>query len=370
MGEATSKSQHIARALLSPSASHELMQVYLARGILATTAIEGNTLSEEEVRGVLEGTLKLPPSREYLQREVENVLAAYNDAYREILDDPSRPMSVDWLCRFNERILRDLELDAEVVPGEIRTDSVVVGRYRAVPAADAEYLLQRLCDWLNSSDFEAPENEPELGPPLVLIKAMVAHLYLAWIHPFGDGNGRTARLLELQILLGAGFPAPACQLLSNHYNLTRSDYYRRLDEASRSHDEMGFLIYAARGFFDQLNEQLETVSRRQFVDRWEQFIYQTLGSRTSPSEHRRLRVALALSERFHLTSEPVLAREIAGLTAELAGAYATKTGKTLTRDLNALKQLGLIAEEGRGLVPTTWKIQGLWPEVEVGVLFT
>ncbi|MGH2985481.1 MAG: Fic family protein [Solirubrobacterales bacterium] len=368
LGKATSKSQHIARALLDPEASRELMEVYLARGVLATTAIEGNTLSEEEVRGVLEGTLKLPPSREYLQREVENVLAAYNDAYGEILADPAAPMTVDWLCRFNERILRDLELDEGVVRGEIRTGSVVVGRYRAVPAADAEYLLQRLCDWLNGSDFDAPGDQPELGAPLAITKAMVAHLYLAWIHPFGDGNGRTARLLELQILLRAGFPAPTCQLLSNHYNLTRTEYYRRLDEASRARDEMGFLVYAARGFVDQLKEQLETIFVRQFADRWEQFVYQTFGGATSPSEHRRIRVALELSRRSSATGEPVLSKEIPQLSPELARAYATKTGKTLTRDVNALKQMGLIAARGRGLVPTTSKIQGLWPEVEGGVL--
>ena len=369
LGEAKSKSQHIARALLSPEASRELMQVYLARGVLATTAIEGNTLSEEEVRDVLEGRLELPPSREYLQREVENVLAAYNEAYDEIRAEPSTPMTVAWLRRFNERILRGLELEESVVPGEIRTRSVVVGPYKAVPASDAEYLLERLCEWINGTDFDAPEAQPELAAPLAIVKAVVAHLYLAWIHPFGDGNGRTARLLELQILLRAGFPAPTCQLLSNHYNLTRTEYYRRLDEASRRQDEQGFLLYAIRGFVDQLREQLEAIWQRQLADRWEQFVYQTFGARASESENRRLKVVLAISARFRETSEPVLPREVPELSPELAGAYATKTGKTLTRDLNAIKQRGLLEQQGRGLVPTTSQIQGLWPEVQAGILF-
>lgn len=54
-----------------------------------------------------------------------------------------------------------------------------------------------------------------------IFKAVVAHLYLAWIHPVGDGNGRTARLVEFQILLSSGVPSPAAHLLSNHYNQTR-----------------------------------------------------------------------------------------------------------------------------------------------------
>lgn len=369
LGEAKSESQHIARAVLAPDASHELMQVYLAKGVLATTAIEGNTLSEEEVRAMLEGDLHLPPSREYLQREVENVLAAYNDAYNELLASPGTPLTPDWFGRFNERILRGLELDEGVVPGEIRTGSVVVGRYRAVPAEDAQFLLDRLCEWLEGSDFDAPQGQPELAAPLAIIKAIIGHLYLAWIHPFGDGNGRTARLLELQILLKAGFPAPVCQLLSNHYNLTRAEYYRQLDAASRTGSELDFLTYACRGLVDQLAEQLESIWQRQFADRWEQFVYQTFGGRTSASAHRRLRAVLAVSERFRESGEPVPARDIPTLTSELAAAYATKTGKTLTRDLNTIVEMGLVRRTGKGLAPADDQIQGLWPELEGGVLF-
>lgn len=68
---------------------------------------------------------------------------------------------------------------------------------------------------------------------MAILKAIAAHLYLAWIHPF-DGNGRTARLMELRLLLAAGVTTPATHLLSNHYNLTRGEYYRQLDAASRT----------------------------------------------------------------------------------------------------------------------------------------
>ena len=49
-GEAVSKCEHLAGVALSPTAASELMQVYLAKGALATTAIEGNTLTEAEAR--------------------------------------------------------------------------------------------------------------------------------------------------------------------------------------------------------------------------------------------------------------------------------------------------------------------------------
>src|SRR5690349_8362317 len=69
LGECQSKCDHIARVPLRPNTAQELLRLYLAKGVLATTAIEGNTLSEEEVVRHLEGKLDLPPSRQYLATE-------------------------------------------------------------------------------------------------------------------------------------------------------------------------------------------------------------------------------------------------------------------------------------------------------------
>jgi Fic family protein len=370
LGEAKSKSQHVGRALLSPKAASELLQVYLAKGMLATTAIEGNTLSEQEARQILAGTLDLPPSREYLEREIENVLTAYNVARKELLDTPDLPFTVKRLREYNRLILDGLELEEDVVPGEIRTHSVVVGSYRAAPAEDAEFLLERLCDWLNGDEFDAPSSWPQLGASLAIVKAVVAHLYLAWIHPFGDGNGRTARLLELQILLSAGFPVPTCQLLSNHYNQTRSEYYRQLAISSKDRNGvLSFITYAVQGFVDQLREQLDVIWKQQFQDRWAQFVYQSFGERRSETDNRRLRLVLDLSREFHATEKPVSKRGIRDLSPRLAAAYATKTEKTLSRDINAIRGLGLLRQEQGGWVPADEAIRGLQPPAVDGVLW-
>jgi Fic family protein len=370
LGEAKSKCQHVGRALLSPAAAGELLQVYLAKGMLATTAIEGNTLSEDEVRRILDRTLELPPSREYLEREIENVLAAYNLGRKELLDSPDLPFSVERLCEYNRLILDGLELEKGVVPGKIRSHAVTVGPYRAVPAEDAEFLLARLCEWLNSAELDAPPDAPRLAAPLAIVKAIVAHLYLAWIHPFGDGNGRTARLLELQILLSAGFPVPTCQLLSNHYNQTRSEYYRQLAISSRARNgTLSFIAYAAQGFVDQLREQLDVIWKQQFQDRWAQFVYQSFGERRSETDNRRLRLVLDLSREFHATGKPVSKRGVRDLSPRLAAAYATKTEKTLSRDLNAIRGLGLLRQEQGGWVPADEAIRGLQPPAVDGVLW-
>src|SRR5215216_5552812 len=72
LGEAWSKCDHIAAVPLQPWIANQLHSVYLAKGAHATTQIEGNTLSEDEVRLRVEGDLELPLSQEYLGTEIDN----------------------------------------------------------------------------------------------------------------------------------------------------------------------------------------------------------------------------------------------------------------------------------------------------------
>ncbi|HEV7771892.1 MAG TPA: Fic family protein [Conexibacter sp.] len=373
LGEASARSGHVGRALLRPDVAEDLLRVYLVRGALASTAIEGNTLSEEEARLVADGSLRLPPSREYLGQEINNVIGAFNEIRAEVFDhdgepDGDVPITVEQIKRWNRQALADLEVGEDVVPGEIRTHSVVVGTYRGAPAGDCEHLLERLCAWLNAGDFSS--DDPRLRAPLAIVKAVFAHLYLAWIHPFGDGNGRTARLLELQILLSSGFAIPTTQLLSNHYNATRTEYYRQLDLASRSQSPIDFVHYAVEGFVDELYAQLDRIWSMQYADRWEQFLYESFGEVRTDSERRRLRLVKDLS-RASIVGDGSLGplprlrsvprHEIRHLSPQLAELYAGKTERTLSRDLEELIERDLIWRSDDGYRPASDRVLAFMP---------
>ena len=90
-----------------------------------------------------------------------------------------------------------------------------------------------------------------------VIEAIVVHIYIAWIHPFEDGNGRTARLLEFYLLLRAGVPNIASHILSNHYNDTRAEYYRQLNYASETGDLKEFIQYVLLRFRDGLEKVIQ-----------------------------------------------------------------------------------------------------------------
>jgi Fic family protein len=369
LGEAASKSDHVRRALLRPEVATDLLNVFLVKGALATTAIEGNTLSEEEARQVFEDQLTLPPSKEYLAREIRNVLSAFDGIRDEILPDAAdADLTVEKIKLYNRLVLDGLPVDDDVEPGEIRKHSVVVGRYRGAPAEDCEYLLERLCEWMSSEAFKAPEDHPELAPPLAILKAVLAHLYLTWIHPFGDGNGRTARLLELHVLLASRFPQPVTQLLSNHYNQTRGEYYRQLDKTS-SDGPNGFLLYAVEGLVEELRAQLDRIWAMQYVDRWEQYLHQRFGETRTDGQRRQLRLVKDLSKAsiqgvpHHPLPrlKPIPKGELRRLSPALAEAYASKTERTLTRDLNALERNGLIRRWEDGWVPNSDSVLAFMP---------
>jgi len=346
LGEAASKCEHISRVPLRPATAQALHRLYLAKGAAATTAIEGNTLSEAEVLMAVEGRLVVPPSKQYLKQEVENIIAACNGIGANLRDGSLPTLSPDLLCNYNHQVLEKLPLRDSVEPGRLRSHSVVVGNvYRGAPARDCPFLLERLCEWLNGPDFQAPENAPPgMDTVYAILRSVVAHLYLAWIHPFGDGNGRTARLLEFHILLSAGVPSPAAHLFSNHYNQTRAEYYRQLDHASKSGgDIVPFLGYAVRGFVDGLREQLETIWSQQWDMVWRNFVHEKFQNRNSPSDIRQRHLALDLGD----AGEWVEPGKIAELTPRLAKAYAGKTAKTIQRDLNALAEMELLTREGR-----------------------
>jgi len=362
LGEIRSKCEHIAGVPLPISMGDQLYQLYLARGIQATTAIEGNTLSEQQVRQQIEGKLQLPPSVAYQGREVENILIACNTILEDVIAGKPAKLTVGHIKIFNGLVLAGLPVKEGVVPGEIRKIPVAVGSYRGAPAEDCEYLLERLCLFLNAEQ----ERETSLDRlSLSVLLAITAHLYLAWIHPFGDGNGRTARLVEFLLLLNGGVPAPAAHLLSNHYNKTRPRYYQELDRASGSGGEvMPFLLYALQGFVDGLRGQLEDIRHFQHRVMWRDYVREILQSegntRSVEVRARQQLLVVALSER----EQPVAPAEIKLLTPEIAQAYARKTPKTVSRDLNALRELELIEIGRSGVRARTEKILSFLPPMK------
>ncbi len=343
LGEANAICKALIGTPLPPDLAEGFYGLALDKGAHATTAIEGNRLTEPQVAGIRAGTYEAPPSQEYQQIEVENVINAF--AYIDVLlieEDPTPEITREQICNLNLMLLSGTEHDADAVPGQVRDHSVVVADYRGAPPRDCEYLLDQLACWLESPDFRS--DNPEVAFAFTVLCAIYAHLYIAWIHPFGDGNGRTARLLEFLILARSGaVPLLAAHLLSNHYNETRDRYYRELSIASRSQDAHGFVRYAVEGFVVELRGQLAQVHEAHFDRLWRDFVNEVLDRRAATKARERQRTLVLTMPKDRALRIDELQTE---LDNELARQYLERAPITIVRDLKALEACGLVRRSG------------------------
>lgn len=361
MGEAMSKCQHLAGVPLKPARAKEMGAVYLARGVQATTAIEGNTLTETEVEQIVaEGTAHLGKSRQYQEREVQNVLAAIRDLDQSLRSGMKLPITRERLEKLNFQLLDGIPDEPEVVPGKLRDHNVHAGKYLAPRWQDVPELVDRFVRWLaelrSGVSPAAPEGDRFTN---AVLAAMLAHLYLAWIHPFGNGNGRLARLVEVQILSESGVvPIVATNLLSDFYNKTRDHgYYRALDAAQR--DVSFFIRYALEGFLDELRAQIEVVKQENIEIHWESYVYEVFrGMPDTETRTRQRELALSMPE-----DRWIAAKDATELTPRLARLYTKVGERTPTRDLNDLWKLDLVQKEKRRYRARRSVIQAFIPPI-------
>ncbi|MBW4437597.1 MAG: Fic family protein [Pleurocapsa minor GSE-CHR-MK-17-07R] len=352
LGQIQAKCDQVSGTPLLPAVAERLHTLFLAKGVRATTAIEGNTLTEDEVLRLLAGELKLPPSREYLAREAENIVTATKWLAQRLLEAPTLALSPDDVRQYNATVLSGLASEEDAAPGQFRSHDVRVGPYKGAPAQDVPWLVSRMCDWLNS-DWAFP---PALKTAAGILKSIVAHVYVAWIHPFADGNGRTARLVELHTLMDIGFPSPTLHLLSNHYNQTRTEYYRFLDISSRTENGLyRFIEYALQGLLDNLDEQIRLIETQQLEVHWQNYVYDQFRHKESKVDIRRRRLVLAMGDKAYALAD------IRYLTPQLAEAYADKSLKTLQRDVSELSAMGLLVVDKDGISANKALMQAFRP---------
>ena len=106
------------------------------------------------------------------------------------------------------------------------------------------------------------------------------------------------------------------------------------------------MTYALQGYVDGLRAQIGLIRELQLVSAWENHVNVAFANSNSAADSRRRHLALDLAT----AGRPVAPHELRTLTTRLAAAYAGKTPKTVTRDINALLSMGLAQREGKRVV--------------------
>ncbi|MEO6612410.1 MAG: Fic family protein [Chitinophagaceae bacterium] len=348
LGESFSLVRAIRNTPIMPQYRHKLMEVSLRKGAQSTTAIEGNTLTDEHIAKLVEGQ-KLPESLQYQGIEVENIINAFITLLQETVDENNDQLITPaLLLRFHKMVGQNLGDHFAASPGHFRDGDVVVGTYRCPDYRDVPELVNAYCEFLRTEFRFDPNQEHDLDQFITtFVEAIVAHVYLEWIHPFGDGNGRTGRLIEFYVLSRGGNPDITLHILSNHYNATRSEYYRQLEKASKTKSLSEFIEYALIGYRDGLLNIQENIRSSQRQITWQKYVYDVfdnveIGQKEVFKRKRLLALEIPIDNDFTL-------EQIPELNIILARLYSGLSEKTLQRDVNELIALEILQEHEDGI---------------------
>ena len=218
------------------------------RNVHASTAIEGNPLTLEQVRALEEGR-ELEASDQRSEREVTNYFAGLRFVEKNAgLDRIGHDHLFDL-----HRILAGEVMD-QGQAGAYRTIGVRVGNHFPPNPADVSPLMFELLTWWN-------DEAPKLSP---ILSSAILHYRFEDIHPFADGNGRTGRALSLWELYRRGFDTHHIFSVDEYYWEDRPGYYAALDQVRRDGEDLSrWLEYCARGLHQTLERVWLRVQRYQ-----------------------------------------------------------------------------------------------------------
>lgn len=343
VAEAEAVARFIRGVPLPPAVQDRLDRLNIVRAVRGTTGIEGTELDEEEVGRILEAppeTPVLPPSRARDEQEARNAATVMGFVADVIRADPARPLTEELVCELHRLTTEGIDYPHNE-PGVYRSHAVRVGDY--VPprdAADVRRLMAEFVDWLNTP--------PVTGWPLI-VRAVAAHFYFVSIHPFGDGNGRTARAVESYLLYQAGANVLSFYSLANFYYRNRPEYIQHLRrcQTDDGKDLTPFIRFAVSG----LAEELETV-RAEVADAITSIAFRDY-SRSAILSGSGLGIAVCgrLMTFMDGLVGPVGEDDLLARRSPLAYVWAGVSRKTLTRDLARLEGLGLIVREDGSVRP-------------------
>ena len=223
------------------------------RMIHSSTAIEGNLLGLRDIEAVLGGQA-VTNVRDKDRLEVIN----YEKVLKAIDTMVGKSEKEDWekqiskIHRLTTTGLLPIKKSGHYRSGPVFVVQHLTGKimYRAPAASKVPKLIKTLCSWLEN------RQTMELSPVIV---ASIAHHQFGTIHPFADGNGRTARALATLVLYRRGFDIKKMFALDDYYNRDRQAYYKAIRQARKERNLTSWLEYFSRGLLLELQQVLEKV---------------------------------------------------------------------------------------------------------------
>lgn len=310
--------------------AEEIQRIQLKREVAGTSRIEGAEFTEKE----LDAAIRESP--EQLETRSQKQAAAAIATYRWIaLLEVDRPLDEALILEVHRRMVTGCD-DDHCPPGKLRArdQNVIFGapRHRGAEGGpECEAAMQGLV-----AAFQGlyREHDP-------LIRALALHYHFAAMHPFLDGNGRTARALEAIILQRTGLRDTLFIAMSNYYYENKVGYLNALNATREAkHDLTTFLKFGLQGIATQCQKLFTEirlqVTKALYRNTVTDFFGRLKSPRKSVMSGRHVQLLNLLLDEEKMT--------LAALTERTQGFYEVKNPyKALIRDLNYLIQLHAIS---------------------------
>lgn len=241
---------------IDPTHAGWLRQRAWVRTIHGTTRIEGNTLSDVEVDTLLAGSGGSPLNQKEA-REIIGTREALTLA-DELAPRPEIPLDEQVIREIHRRVLwgqSPLLTPGEYRRGENRViDAAGQLIFATPPSGDVAELMRDFSAWLGTAAAKHP------AP----VAAALAHLELVAIHPFNDGNGRTARAISRLLLLRHGYALNGLVSLDAQLDLDRPAYFAAIrsaigDAYTPGYDATPFVLYFVRSIIKSADHVLARI---------------------------------------------------------------------------------------------------------------
>lgn len=317
----------IENAPLVPYYEKQFQSDAITRTVHHGTHIEGNDLSLEQTRRVLEGKEITARSRDI--QEVIN--------YRNVMEllEELREKRGGYETESLKDIHRETikKLIADEKAGALRKTQVVIkeedtGRiiFRPPPFVEVPHLLEDFFEWLNS------DKAAEIHP---ILRAGIVHYVLVSIHPFAEGNGRAIRAFATLILLREEYDIKRFFALEEHFDSDPATYYEAFSLVDRKAEDI-----AARDLTPWL-EYFTKVVAIELAKIKERVRKLSIDSRLKV----KIGEQVALTERQMKLVE-YLSDQGSGKMVELKDVLPMVSEDTVLRDLRSLMEKGIIKKEG------------------------
>lgn len=229
----------------------QLKHIFHTLESIGSARIEGNNTTVAEY---IETKLEANESVSEGIREIKNIEKAMEFIEDNIKDYPINRM---FLSELHKMIVDDLlpppQGEGDHTPGLYRNVNLKINNSAHLPPdyIKVQDYMTELLDFIDRED----------SPKYDLLKAAIAHHRFVWIHPFGNGNGRTVRLFTYALLVKTGFNVNVGRIINPTavFCSNRSDYYDNLSIADLGTDEgiLSWCEYVLKG----LKEEIEKIDK-------------------------------------------------------------------------------------------------------------